>query len=414
MKLTKFLVSYKPQKKCGVDPISAGLIGSLGSGVLGLGGSILASGQSSSNVASQLSAQAAENQKNRDYQTAEAEKARRFTTSERVAQQAYQTGERIASGEQSQQYAKEMADINAMYNSPVYQSQELRKAGINPQVYFGQNSTFAGSSQSAGSAPFGSAPAGASSPSPSGVGGLSPVGFQPIDLQIPALQQGIASLVKAGTDKSIAPAQIKSLLADAQAKEKDAELKSLLGQYQKLANSLFEKQLPWKFKEAVMTVEALKWQIENAQSDNDRIKSQTALNHAEEALKKQMEKLSGFQALTAQFEYANIEEFWRNRQNVLKSQSAANNASAALSFAQARTENELREWKKSHSVIEQNKMLGEIDKIKTENQHEAIKALRDITGLSDSFWNDLYHVVLKGQTLDKDAVKKWLLEHGID
>lgn len=341
MKLTKFLVTYKPQNKHGAEVAA---IAAAGAGVVG---SIISSEQSSSNVRSQLAAQREENQKNRDYMTAEAEKARSFTSSERQAQQSYQTEERIAAGEQSQQYAKEMADINAMYNSPVYQSQELRKAGINPQVYFGQSSSFAGSSQGAGSAPFGSAPTGAGSPMPGSPGGLSPVGFQPIDLQIPALQQGVASLVKAATDKSIAPAQINDLIASAHAKEEDAKMKSLLGQYQVMANQLFKSTLPMSYKKAVIEVEVLKWQVENAKSDNDRIKVQTALNRAEERLKNQMEKLTGQQAVQAQIDTAHYEQFWTEKHQINKSQAAANNASAALSSAQAQTENEFRDFRRT-------------------------------------------------------------------
>lgn len=339
MKLLKniILTNYSPLFKCGEQ-----LIGSLvGSGV-GLFGDLMANEQSSDNVSAQLKAQQVENQLNRDWQTAEAEKSRQFTTSERLQQQNYQTSERMSSAQENLRQSERMAEVNAMYNSPVYQSKELNKARINPQVYFGQSSSFGGSSQSALGSHSGSAPSGVVPHGVGSVSGLSPVAFQPLHLRVPELQQGIASLVKAGTEAKVAPAQIKQLLASAIDQEQDAKYKAMLTEYQDLANQLFIQDFPARMQRAFIEVELLRQQKLTSEKQGKNFDAQSDLARAEKKLKVTMEKLTGEDLFKATFLNSQIEDWYDRSQREVESRIQANKASASRDDATAATENVLR------------------------------------------------------------------------
>ena len=101
-------------------------------------------------------------QTNRDWQTVEAEKARQFSA-------------------EQQQKAMD-------YNSPVYQANEFKKAGINPVLALQGGSGVA------------SVNGGSSSPSASPVSGLSPVQGQPVGLNIPEAVQSMGAFLKSIAD----------------------------------------------------------------------------------------------------------------------------------------------------------------------------------------------------------------------
>lgn len=355
MKFCKLFNNFLPQKKCGVDPVTAGLVGTGVSSALGLAGDIASNDQSAANVQMQLAAQREENQKNRDWQTEQAEISRQFTTSERQAQQAYQTSERSAIAAENLRQSERMAEVNAMYNSPVYQVKQLQKAGINPNVYFGRNASFAGSNQSALAGASSSAPFG---PSPHGVGsvaGLSPVAFQPLHLRVPELQQSLASLIEAGSKAKTAPAQIKALLSQALNNEQDAKYKELLSDYQAIANDLFKANFPRNIEKSIIEVEILRQNKLNAEKQGKVFDSQEELNRAEARLKKSMDKLTGEQAWQAAYMNSRIDEWYTNAQNEVRSRIKANEASASESSAMAATENMLRDMRRdlmSYDVFE--------------------------------------------------------------
>lgn len=364
------------------------------SGGFGLLGSGLSNEQSGSNVAAQLKAQQEENQKNRDWQTEQAEIARQYNTSERVAQQMFQDSQRILQNSENLSQAKEMASVNAMYNSPVYQSQQLRRAGINPQVYFGQQSSFAGSSQGAASASAGSAPSGGHSPMPSGVGGLSPVQYQPIDLQIPALQQGIASLVKASTSAGVSKAQIEQLVAQSKSLFADARLKDSQKEYQQIMNQFatadFNGRVQKQFAEVALLYQEkvlalLKGQ--NFEKDSQLKDSQIALNRV-------LQKLHGEEAFKASFMNQRLETWFTTTMDNLRADTANKNAGAALSSAQAKTENEFREfrrillendaWKSAQTVDETiSSMRAKLKSAEWLSEAEQAEAQRRLEQLKD-------------------------------
>lgn len=402
MKLLKNIIlqDYKPQLKCGEE-----LIGSLvGSGV-GLFGDILANEQSADNVAAQLQAQQLENQKNRDWQTEEAEKSRQFTTSERLQQQNYQTSERQSAAQENLRQSERMAEVNAMYNSPVYQSKELNKARINPQVYFGQSSSFGGSSQSALGSHAGAAPSGVAPHGVGSVGGLSPVAFQPLHLRVPELQQGIASLVKAGTEAKVAPAQIRQLLASAIDQEEDAKYKAMLTEYQDLANQLFIQDFPARLQKAFVEVELLRQQKLTMEKQGKNFDAQSDLAKAEENLKKKMEQLTGEELFKATFLNSQLEDWYERSQREVESRIASNKASAHESEAHARELdffNDLNRSEREYLVKNIHNQAAEMYQRAqlSEKNNELLKyAISQAKYTNDQkeikFWNDLIREDLK-------------------
>ena len=138
MKIKYLFNSFSPEFKCG----AAAEVGSM------LGGNLINTVfgyyQNERNRERNIDAQNEASQTNRDWQTVEAEKARQFSADQ-------------------QQKAMD-------YNSPVYQANELKKAGINPVLAMSGGSGVA------------SVSGGSSSPSASPVSGLSPVQGQPVGL----------------------------------------------------------------------------------------------------------------------------------------------------------------------------------------------------------------------------------------
>lgn len=110
----------------------------------------------------QMHFQSDESAINRDWQTVEAEKARQFS---------------------AEQLQKQMD-----YNSPVYQANELRKAGLNPVIGMSNGSAVA------------SVSGGSSAPVASPVQGVSPIQGQPVDLGIPQAVQSMGAFLKSIAD----------------------------------------------------------------------------------------------------------------------------------------------------------------------------------------------------------------------
>lgn len=340
----KILLSDKPLMKCGVDPTTM-LATSLIGGVSSVGSSIIANQSSAANVDKQLMAQQLENIKNRSWQTRQAEIAREFTTSEREAQQAYQTSEREAASAENLRQAERMAELNAYYNSPAYQVQELQKAGINPSVYFGRQSSFGGSNQSSQGSPFGSAPSGVPAQGVGAVAGLSPVSYQPLDLQIPALQQGFASLIHAGTQANVGNAQIEELLSRAIANEKDAKYKDALTAVQRDLHSLNQSTLPANIKKAFLEVGVLKMQKMMMEKEGKKFDSEVLLNRSQERLNNALEKLQGEKAIEAHIINMHLDDTIETMNNLNRAKASEARAAASLSSEQAMTESQLRTFR---------------------------------------------------------------------
>lgn len=170
MKYYRLFSDFTPCKKCGSDPVTAASI----MGGTSIFGSVLDAtvgyNQQSHMQNKVFDAQREENQLNRDWQTNEAEKARQFAAGQLQQQNQFQR--ELQSGQFS--HDSQMQLQQARLNSPLYQRQQLERAGINPQVYFGNQSSFGGSSAPSTGTPsvssLGSTPSVGSSSS-----GLNPI-----------------------------------------------------------------------------------------------------------------------------------------------------------------------------------------------------------------------------------------------
>lgn len=225
MKIGKIFNSFVPQRKCGAE---VGAAAALSGG--NLIGNIYGSERN-------LSAQERENQLNRDWQTAEAEKQRNWSAQMMQQQNAFNI-----------QNMQEQARLQ----SPVYQSQQLQQARINPAVYFGSSSSFGGSSL-----PSSSIPSGANVGS---VQGLSPVSFQPFgnvaDI-INAIGNFTAQTAKGQETRALLEEKLAGLTLDNESKElinkmnrvelyvqrniKDSRIKKALAEYENVAADTYLK-----------------------------------------------------------------------------------------------------------------------------------------------------------------------------
>lgn len=321
MKLISLFCDFRPRLKCGADPVSAGVMA--GGSLLG---SIYSGEISKQNVQKQLNAQSAENQLNRDWQTEQAEVARNWQAGQTLQQNQFQT--ELAA--QQQQYNLQSMQQQAKYNSPVYMSQQLKAANVNPQVYFGNHSSFQGSSAQAGGSP--SAPSAGSAPSVGSVSGLSSVGFQPLDLQVPQLMsavgsmfKGIAEAKKSGVETSFLEQSFEKRLQQVIAAGDMAQIEKVL----KELDLKFQKEnLPLKFrhayasyKETLGKIDLLKQQALTEQEEQSLKRSTSALNAALQGLhEKDKERLG----LTIQY-----------LPRLLESEILSNRGSAAAGFGKA-------------------------------------------------------------------------------
>lgn len=215
MKLVSLFNDFRPAFKCGGVPSALS--------------NVYAADISQDNVYYQLKAQERENQLNRDWQTSEAEKARKFESGQVLQQNQFQQDLQA----QQQQYNLQSMQRQAEYNSPGYMSQQLRQAGINPQVYFGNHSSFSGSSAVSGGSP--SVPPPAKGVMPGSVQGLSPVGFQPHILNpfemmtgLGNLLEGLATAKKSGVETKFLERSLESRIQKAISEGNMAKQQELL------------------------------------------------------------------------------------------------------------------------------------------------------------------------------------------
>lgn len=344
MKIIYLFSDFRPALKCGADPVSIG-VGAAALGGLNLAGSALQADQSSSNVRKQLQAQAEENQKNRDWQTEQAEIARNWQAGQTLQQNQFQT--ELAA--QQQRYNLQSMQQQARLNSPLYQRLQLEAAGINPQVYFGSQSSFSGSSAVAGGAP--SAPAPGHGASVGSVQGLSSVGYQPANLQIPALMSslgdmmsGLANAKKSGVETSFLESSLESRLKEAIAKGDMAETAAALQQldlaFQKANFDVRLKHAFAQYKETLSNIDLLSEKV-LTEKEEQKLKSATAeMNKAIQALNEEEKNKLG---IVVQY-----------LPRLLESEILSNRGSAAAGFGKAEESRAnaavLREEKRIRSV----------------------------------------------------------------
>lgn len=289
MKIIHLFNNFSPKKKCGAEIGAAALTGGLG-----FLGSIYSNSKQSDNIDYQLAAQQKENQLNRDWQTQEAEKARQFTAQQVVQQNQFQSDLQA----QQQKYNLESMKQQAYYNSPVYQRQQLQAANINPQVYFGQQSSFGGSSAQSGGTP--SAPSPASGANVGSVGGLSPVSYQPIGTSIASILgalgsslRDVAQAKKLGIEADWLPKQIRAQVRNL---DKDTNLKSLLYVGQHIHNQIENAKIPYAVKMAEADLYKSLATIDLTSEQTLTEKTKQAVNQSLDRLQNALEKLNSREA----------------------------------------------------------------------------------------------------------------------
>lgn len=384
---------YKPQKKCGADPASALLIGSgisAGTSLLGgIGDSTLGYNQQSHMLNRQMDFQREENQINRDWNTREAEKARQHQ-SYLQGQQFVQTG--LLQNQQQEYNLQSMAQ-QAEYNSPVYQRQQLQAAGINPNVYFGQQSSFSGSSGIAGGSP--SAPSAPASPQASGNFGLNPIGFQPSHLNIANIASSVGGMIrdlaeakKLGVETGMLPDEISAKIRSMNAQ---TDLNAALKIGQQISNELQNAKLPYAFRMAQTELEQALKNLELTEQNTLTSKSQEQVNKALDRMNYELANLHGKEAEKLGLDIKTYMVNLKSIINLRSAQSAESNASAALM-------NWKTEFSKLSSGIEIQRMTQSLSNLEKEGsilswQVDAARSAAQIAGVNAShaeelFWKD--------------------------
>lgn len=307
----KYFVITCPRShlKCGVDPVTAGIASGVGSLFGGASSAAITTASSERNVDKQIQAQKEENKLNRDWQTAEAEKARQFESSEWTRQ----------------------FNMQNEYNTPAAQAARLREANINPAVYF------SGSQVNQGSSPQ-TAPSGHPA---SGTMGLSPVSFQPLDLQLPNMISSVTGAIKSlsETQKTdVETEQLKRGMNDFLKKlSADATGQELMNSLSRLSALFQEARLPYASKQALADLDKTLGEIDllnekgiSEQEQQKVLRSTAALNKSLENVHNEDAKWIGRIAIS--------------KINNMAADSARAYADANKSRAEAQTIDESRKW----------------------------------------------------------------------
>lgn len=310
------------------------------------------------NVIKQINAQKVENALNRSWQTVEAEKARMFNFSER---------------QESQDFQRQMVAEQNAYNDPSAQAQRFRAAGLNPFLAMGSNGI-----QSISASP--SSTNMASSPTPSSVSGLSPVAFQPSELQIPSLMNGISTLLTGLADAKKSGVETswleKSMDLNLRNLSADADLKEITAKGIQLDNYLKDQKLPYEVRRAVSESFKVAYDAVVSFETIGKVQNETALLAAQKNLN---EVLTKYHDANTQLIGLDIASYWQRFNSSLKLQSAQANAANASAV----------NFRASASLSEAEKLLTEQ---KTGSARvDRIVAEKTIWDKIDSSYQELLH-----------------------
>ena len=275
MKWKNSFNDFRPLLKCG-DAVAGAFVSAL------VGGASAAVSESmqQSNQSRQRGWQSSENEVNRDWQTEEAQKVRDFAAQQQLQQNQFQSDLQA----KQQQYNLQSMEAQNYLNSPLHQRQQLEAAGINPQVYFGSQSSFSGTSAQSGGSPQAGAPV--SSPMVGSVQGINPLPYQPIGTSIGSIigslgssLRDVAQAKKLGIESDWLPDMLREQVRNLKA---DSDLKTLLKVGQDIHNQIDNARLPYA--------------VRQAEADLYRSLSETNLNEAKQLSENEQAKLN--QALT--------------------------------------------------------------------------------------------------------------------
>lgn len=364
MKFGSLFRDFCPQRKCGPGLVA---LGAGATSLLGTAGNYAAS-------KSQINAQKDENQLNRDWQTAEAEKQRNWNRDMMAVQQGYNI-----TNMQEQ----------ARLQSPVYQSQQLQQARINPAVYFGQSSSFGGSSL-----PSSSIPSGASVGS---VQGLSPVSYQPFgnvaDI-INAVGNFDAQTAKGLETRTLLEEKLAGFTLDNEAKE-------LVNKMNQVELYVQRNIKDYRIKQELQKYEKVCADTYLALASGDEKVSSTALNYAQMSLTNILSNKTGQEYEILKLELAN----WRTKFDALidnfrgqteQSRAGARNLNASAEqtefFNQLRNSDAVRksltdELLQLGNIAKNNKKIGEAQFKLLEKQCDQLKKATD--NYEIQMWSDI-------------------------
>lgn len=321
-----FTLAKLPCRKCGAA-LASPLLAAGASAAGGIGASMIQGSYSSANVDKQLAAQSQENAINRDWQTSEAEKNRSFQSSMVNQQNQFQQGLQA----QQQRYNLQSMAKQAHYDSPVYQRQQLENAGLNPQVYFGQQSSFGGSSAVAGGSPSASsAPSGSM---PGSVAGLSPVGYQPPNLNIGQIVKDFAD-----ARKTMSETQSIDLMRDPLYKEVVSRVKNqdLVNEFQELNNYVFSRIKDTKVQRAFVDLSKSMAELTLNEDQHKLNELEAGYKQALTRLQDSLSSLHSSEAMLVGLKIKTFDQAFQSEMATAQSQRAANYASAEESRQRAR------------------------------------------------------------------------------
>lgn len=302
----------------------------------------------------QMKFQEEQNSINRDWQTVEAEKARQFSA-------------------EQQQKAMD-------YNSPVYQANELTKAGINPVLAM------------QGGHGIASISGGSAAPMASPVGGVSPVQSQPIDLQIPQLMNGLGSMFK-----NLAEAKQLGINTDILTRSAEYLIKNnmLTAQQKEIGNSLLaiDKYIAEKVKDAKVTRiwdESKKALFDAVISSNeaDRGNLISRVLESQERFNNALSKYHGSNTDLINLEVANFDKKLRAYINLSNAQAKQALSTADVNKEKTRFDKFTNDMRDNFKINEYDSYIKELNAKGILSDADSYEAMRKISLLSNLRGNE--------------------------
>ena len=270
--------------------------------------------------------------------------------------------------------------------SPHAQIQNLTHEGINPTAVFGK--------------------------SPNVVGGAMPsVAVPPLHFSTGV--ENMRDITGALSDL----ANAKKTGVDTKKAEKEVEGQQLTNEAQSLQNKITQE---YGMKRAGLDLATAYQGVLLAEKENDIKAKEKALKDWEVAKEKALSEATeaNRDILRKELDNKDKEIELRNKESEARAESSrasaeASRASASLSYAQKKTEDTLREWRKSLTKNQAAQLYHQIKNIDMSTEEKAIDALRKLTGLSDAPWTQVYNDIKKVTGVVKpDDVLEYLEYHG--
>lgn len=359
MNYSKLFTAYIPLKKCGSDPVSAGIIGgvNLASSIYGV--------ESQKDINREnVKNQREENEKSRQFNHDEAELARQWQADQWNHQFEVQSAEWYNQMRQQQLMNRQNFQFEAEYNSPENQTKRLAAAGYNPSAGVAGNSGMvaaaSGNLQNQGSI---SVPSGGSL---SGAQASSSAANMPQQVNPLSGSSIVGTLMKdlaeAYNKSAITRPTVEDISAGVRLKVVQAAGQELVNTFQGLQNFVLEKTKNTKVQQALQDLSNSAADTFLKLAQGSEVNSKTLLNKADLAIKSIEKELKGMDLVEAKFRIANMETLFKAQLYSFRASAASAFASANKSNAEAATVNASRHWIVEHDqwVAQQGRLDYEI------------------------------------------------------